>query len=70
VVGRVGGFEDGQRASGQRAGGGRITKIAQDQGEVVQADADGGMVGPLCGFGDGQGSFSERAGGGPIAETI
>ena len=37
---------------GQRAGGGRIAEIAQDPGEVVQADADGGMLGPVCGFGD------------------
>ena len=42
---------------GQRAGGGDITKLPQDHGEVAQADADIGVLGPVRGFGDGQGAF-------------
>ena len=57
MVGSVGGFGDGQGAFGQRTRGGRITEIMQDPGEVVQPDADGGVVGPVGGFGDGQGAF-------------
>ena len=53
-------------ASGRARG--QITQIAQDQGEVVQAGADGGVLGPVGGFGDGQGAFGS-AGRGEITET-
>ena len=47
-------------ASGRAAA--EITEITQDQGEVVQGGADGGMLGPVGGFGDGQRAFGQRAG--------
>ena len=46
MLGPVGGFGDGQGAFGQRAGGGQITEIAQDRGEVVQAAPTSGWSGP------------------------
>ena len=70
VFGAVGGFGDGQGAFGQRSGGGQITEIAQDRGEVVQGGADVGVLGPVSGFGDGQGAFGQRAGGGRITEIL
>ena len=57
MLGPVSGFGDGQGAFGQRAGGGEITELPQDQGEVGQAGADVGVLGPVRGFGDGQGAF-------------
>ena len=57
VLGPVRGFGEGQGAFGQRAGGGEITELPQNPGEVVQAGADGGVLGPICGFGEGQGAF-------------
>ena len=62
VLGPVGGFGDGQGAFGQRPGGGQITEIPQDHGEVVQEGADAGMLGPVRGFGDGQGAFQQGPG--------
>ena len=42
---------------GQREGGGEITELPHDQGEVAQGGADVGVLGPVRGFGDGQGTF-------------
>ena len=40
----------------------RLPQVPQDEGEVVQADGDVGVVGAVGGLGDGQGPFGQRPG--------
>ena len=60
--GAVGGLGDGQGAFLQRPGLRRLAQVLQDQGQVVQADGDVGVVRAVGGLGDGQGAFLQRPG--------
>ena len=62
MVRAVGGLGDGQRAFLQRPGRLRLPQVLQDQGQVVQAGGDVGVVRAVGGLGDGQRAFLQRPG--------